>query len=157
MDLEPKHILLDSLYQGYQPLILPHTPDMLVDKSRSGRPLLINILDSISLDELQQHEQEQEDDLDVDEAYHTPTMLFSKYIFNKNPETEKRLERLDKLAANADEVQAAASVLEKQVKRAADKIETRAGASSRGRQRAQFKPRQQQQKKKTPLEEENDN
>lgn len=143
MDLEPKHILLDKLYQGYQPLMLPHSPDMLQDKN-AKKPLFINILEGISLEDYDKHltGEEDGDDLDIDEAYHTPTMMFSKYIFNKNPETERKLESLDKLAMGSSSTTTTAAAttqgdISNKVEVVGDMFSKR--SSQRGRVRLQFK------------------
>lgn len=139
MDLEPKHILLDKLYQGYQPLMLPHSPDMLQDKT-AKKPLFINILEGISLEDYDKHltVEDHEEDLDIDEAYHTPTMMFSKYIFNKNPETEKKLESLKKLASSGTSVSSSGQDdVNNKVAMVGEMFKKR--TASQGRLRLQFK------------------
>lgn len=87
MNLDPKHILIDKLLQGHQPLLLPHNPNMMKKKENRG----VIYIDSSDFLE--------EEDLNItsdtsSKTYQTP-LVISKYIFNKNPETERKLSQLE--------------------------------------------------------------
>lgn len=125
LNLEPRDILLDRLYQGYNPLLIPIKPKV----KRATPKILVNIYEDLSFDDDtfgQDHDHEE----DTINSLIGPKLQISKYIFDKNPQVEAKLKELD-----AD-VEEAAVKLDKSQSLF---VERGTKTSKRGRVRLQYK------------------
>ena len=93
VNLEPRDVLLDKLYQGYNPLLSPIKP-----KAKKTSPkILVNIYEDLAFED---------DGYENDDAVDSlvgPKLQISKYIFDKNPQMEAKLKELDVDAKEAKE------------------------------------------------------
>lgn len=87
ISLETREILLDKLYQGFNPLLLPIKP---VRKKAKSPKILVNIYEDLMFDE-DGFENEEENISSII----GPKLEISKYIFDKNPDVENKLKELD--------------------------------------------------------------
>lgn len=91
VNLEPRDVLLDKLYQGYNPLLSPIKP-----KAKKTSPkILVNIYEDLAFED---------DGYEADDAVDSlvgPKLQISKYIFDKNPQMEAKLKELDADAKDA--------------------------------------------------------
>lgn len=124
-NLEPRDILLDRLYQGYNPLLLPIKPK----PKRSTPKILVNIYEDLTFDD-ETFGQERDQEEDTIDALIGPKLQISKYIFDKNPEVEAKLKELDV------EVEEVGMKLDKPVPLF---VERDTKSSKRGRTRLQYK------------------
>lgn len=90
LNVETKDILLDKLYQGYNPLLSPIKP-----KSKKATPkIMVNIYEDLAFDE----DGFEEDD--VIDSMLGPKLHVSRHIYDKDPVTEAKLKALDKNVEN---------------------------------------------------------
>lgn len=86
VNLDTRDVLLDKLYQGFNPLLTPIKP-----KTKKAMPkILVNIYEDLSFDE-EGIENESEDLVD---SMIGPKLQISKYIYDKNPKVEAKLKEL---------------------------------------------------------------
>ena len=85
ISLEPKEVLLDKLYQGFNPLLTPIMPK----KKVKAPKILVNIYEDLIYDE---DGFENEDPV---QSVMGPNLQISKFIFDKNPEVEAKLRELE--------------------------------------------------------------
>lgn len=94
VNLEPRDVLLDKLYQGYNPLLSPIKP-----KTKKTSPkILVNIYEDLAFDD---DGFENDADSAVIDTLVGPKLQISKYIFDRNPQMEAKLKELDADAKEA--------------------------------------------------------
>lgn len=126
-NLEPKDVLLDRLYQGFNPLLSPIKPAL----KKKQPKILVNILDDLQLDDDMFVSEEDE----VIDSMLGPKLTISKYIFDKDPQVEAKLKELD--AMDAEEVNGGRSSAD--IVAASFEERGHSGQRGRGRLRVQFK------------------
>jgi hypothetical protein len=93
INLEPRDVLLDKLYQGYNPLLSPIKP-----KTKKPMPkILVNIYEDLAFDD------DGFGDEDAIDSLIGPKLQISKYIFDKNPQVEAKLKDLDADISDSDD------------------------------------------------------
>lgn len=124
LNVETKDILLDKLYQGYNPLLSPIT-----NKPKKVAPkILVNIYEDIAFDEDGFEEE------DIVDSMMGPKLHVSRHIYDKDPTIEAKLKGLDQTVES--EVKTAKSLASKQT---VSYVERNNNSNKRGRARLQYK------------------
>lgn len=124
LNVETKDILLDKLYQGYNPLLSPIKPK----PKKTAPKILVNIYEDIAFDEDGFEEE------DVVDSMLGPKLHVSRYIYDKDPAIEAKLKDLDKNVE--DEVKNTKTLA---LKKTVTFVDRENKNSKRGRTRLQFK------------------
>lgn len=88
INLETRDVLLDKLYQGYNPLLSPIKPKV----KKTSPKILVNIYEDLAYDEDEDTFGSSNDAID---SMVGPKLQISKYIYDKNPAMEAKLKELD--------------------------------------------------------------
>lgn len=145
LNLDTKTILLDKLYQGYNPLLSPITP---VKPKKKSSTILVNIYEDIaSLNDIYNEEDfaNSEDATEIDIG---PKLKISKYIFDKNPEVEAKLKELNLNNNNSNNSNNKLANLNNENGKKVDKL-FKMRSSSHGRYRLNYKKNLSKNKKDT--------